>query len=435
MVDDDLPFCEENNMFAPENSDDTSEDKWKMLVVDDAEEIHQVTQFALSDFNYQGKKLNILSAYSAKEAEQLIQQHADIAVILLDVVMETDDAGLQFVKFVRESLKNQFVRIILRTGQPGYAPEKEVINRYQINDYKNKTELTDEKLFTILTAGLRSYTDILTIESLRQHLEDKVAVRTQELQQKNDELVQLTAQLKQRNDELTQLTEEKTQFLAIAAQNIRNPLESIQELSILIQRSFEKFPKAKITEFVRIIEVSSQRMYELISNLLKVNELETGKIDVSGGVFDIRPSLQFLADDYLDLAVAKDIKLKIELPTETCKIYVNKSALLQILDHLISNAIKYSPHGKQVLVRFQKIGELMRCEVQDQGPGLTVSEQQKLFGKFSRLSPRPTGDEYATGLGLYIVKKLVETMNGQVWCESQPGEGATFIVEFPITTQ
>lgn len=435
MVDDDLPFCEENNMFVPENSDDTSEDKWKMLVVDDAEEIHQVTQFALSDFNYQGKKLNILSAYSAKEAEQLIQQHADIAVILLDVVMETDDAGLQFVKFVRESLKNQFVRIILRTGQPGYAPEKEVINRYQINDYKNKTELTDEKLFTILTAGLRSYADILTIESLRQHLEDKVAVRTQELQQKNDELVQLTAQLKQRNDELTQLTEEKTQFLAIAAQNIRNPLESIQELSILIQRSFEKFPKAKITEFVRIIEVSSQRMYELISNLLKVNELETGKIDVSGGVFDIRPSLQFLADDYLDLAVAKDIKLKIELPTETCKIYVNKSALLQILDHLISNAIKYSPHGKQVLVRFQKIGELMRCEVQDQGPGLTVSEQQKLFGKFSRLSPRPTGDEYATGLGLYIVKKLVETMNGQVWCESQPGEGATFIVEFPITTQ
>jgi len=97
----------------------------------------------------------------------------------------------------------------------------------------------------------------------------------------------------------------------------------------------------------------------------------------------------------------------------------------------VSNAVKYSPPGKNIHVRLKKLPEVIRCEVQDEGPGLSAEDQKKLFGKFARLSAKPTGGEHATGLGLSIVKKLVEAMNGQVWCESEPGEGAKFVVQLP----
>jgi signal transduction histidine kinase len=104
---------------------------------------------------------------------------------------------------------------------------------------------------------------------------------------------------------------------------------------------------------------------------------------------------------------------------------------MQVLDNLISNAVKYSPLGKRILVRVVNTDRAVRIEIQDEGPGLSEDDKSKLFGKFARLSARPTGGEYSTGLGLSIVKKMVEAMNGKVWCESELGKGATFIVELP----
>ncbi len=101
----------------------------------------------------------------------MIVEHADAAIVLLDVVMESDDAGLQVARFIRETAKNNHIRIILRTGQPGQAPERQVIVNYDINDYKSKTELTAQKLFTVVMSSLRSYRDILAIEQSRQGLE------------------------------------------------------------------------------------------------------------------------------------------------------------------------------------------------------------------------------------------------------------------------
>ncbi|HSG51627.1 MAG TPA: DUF3369 domain-containing protein, partial [Rheinheimera sp.] len=139
--------------------------------VDDEPEVHAVTKLALSDFNFQGKGLTFLSAYSGAEAKALIEQHPDAAIMLLDVVMETDDAGLLVARYIREQLHNEHVRIILRTGQPGQAPERQVIINYDINDYKSKTELTAQKLFTVVMSSLRSYRDILALEQSRQGLE------------------------------------------------------------------------------------------------------------------------------------------------------------------------------------------------------------------------------------------------------------------------
>jgi signal transduction histidine kinase len=412
---------------------------WKILIVDDEEDVHQVTHFVLDDFTYSDKGLQIFSAYSAKQARELMLDNRDIAIILLDVVMETDDAGLEFVKYVREELKNKFVQIILRTGQAGYAPEKKVISQYEINDYKNKAELTEQKLFTTITANLRAYDNLVNLEILRQSLEEKVYLRTRQLREKNTELINLNQELIELNhslreltEDLRELTEEKNQFLAIAATDLKKPLEAIQELSTLMQRSSNQFSQEKVIEFAKIIEVSSQRMTQLIQNLLQANDIETGKFDIPLGIYDVSSSLQFLADDYLDVAREKGIRLQVDVPYEECKLLVNKRALLQVLDNLISNAIKYSPYGKTVFIRFIKNDKLMRCEIQDEGVGISEDEQQQLFNKFSRLSPQPTGDEAITGLGLFIVKKLVETMNGKISCNSIIGKGTTFIVEFPL---
>jgi signal transduction histidine kinase len=107
---------------------------------------------------------------------------------------------------------------------------------------------------------------------------------------------------------------------------------------------------------------------------------------------------------------------------------------VQVLENLVSNAVKYSPPGNAIFVRLKKHTQGVRIEVQDQGPGLSAEDQKKLFGKFARLSAKPTGGEYSTGLGLSIVKKMVEAMNGKVWCEGELGQGATFIVEFPTAS-
>ena len=163
----------EQFLFAEDTEEEVQEDlgAWKILVVDDEPEVHAVTKLALSDFVFQDKKLEFLSAYSGEEAKELFKKHPDIAVVLLDVVMETDDAGLKVADYVRNHLHNQFTRIILRTGQPGQAPERDVILNYDINDYKSKTELTAQKLFTVVIATLRSYRDIMVIEENRQGLE------------------------------------------------------------------------------------------------------------------------------------------------------------------------------------------------------------------------------------------------------------------------
>ncbi len=125
----------------------------------------------LSGFSFEGRPLLCLSARSAEETRRLIRENPDIAVCLLDVVMEERDSGLQLVRYIREERENRLMRIILRTGQPGQAPERNVIVAYDINDYKEKTELTVQKLFTAIVAGLRSYRDLLAIETSRRGLE------------------------------------------------------------------------------------------------------------------------------------------------------------------------------------------------------------------------------------------------------------------------
>jgi len=138
---------------------------WQILIVDDEPAIHTVTKFALEDETFDGKPLSFISAYTAQEAKEILLARDDIALVLLDVVMEVDTAGLEMAAWIREELDNHLIRIILRTGQPGQAPEKTVILNYDIFDYKNKTELTAQKLFSCVISGLRSYRDVLALSN------------------------------------------------------------------------------------------------------------------------------------------------------------------------------------------------------------------------------------------------------------------------------
>ena len=168
---------------------------WTVLIVDDDAEIHQITKLALRDFNFQQHKLNFISAYSGAEARELLASNPDIALILLDVVMETDDAGLALVRYIRDNLHNNLVRIILRTGQPGQAPEQRVVQDYDINDYRAKTELTVQRLNTTVVSALRAYVAIEQLALLNTSLEQQVQSRTAELEASNQQLQQTLAEL------------------------------------------------------------------------------------------------------------------------------------------------------------------------------------------------------------------------------------------------
>lgn len=158
IVEDDQPGAE-----APTGA-------WKVLIVDDEPSVHDITLVALSDFRFAGRGLEFIHAYSGEEARKLLSSHPDVAVMLVDVVMENDHSGLDFVRYAREEAGLQFPRIILRTGQPGQAPEREVITLYDINDYKQKTELTQEKMFTVMHTSIASYRDLIALDHSRRGL-------------------------------------------------------------------------------------------------------------------------------------------------------------------------------------------------------------------------------------------------------------------------
>lgn len=163
-----LVFADKRPDKIPDSEEKPS---WKIIIVDDESGVHEITKMALEGFSFEGRGIKFLSAYSGEEAKKMVRENLDVAVILLDVVMEEDDSGLIVVRYIREELKNNFTRIILRTGQPGKAPAKEIIVEYDINDYKEKSTLDNQELFTTITASLRAYRDLKTIEKNRMGLE------------------------------------------------------------------------------------------------------------------------------------------------------------------------------------------------------------------------------------------------------------------------
>ena len=173
---------EDDILFAPEEDStsdsfyniETAKKTWQVLVVDDETGVHEVTLLAMTDFEFEGRKLEFLHAYSAAEAQEILQKNPDIALAMIDVVMETEHAGLDLVHYIRNELCNKLLRIVLRTGQPGQAPERIVISDYDINDYKEKSDLSSQKLYSTVFTSLRSYRDLKALDGNRRGLEQVI---------------------------------------------------------------------------------------------------------------------------------------------------------------------------------------------------------------------------------------------------------------------
>lgn len=246
----------------------------------------------------------------------------------------------------------------------------------------------------------------------------------------------LESRVEERTKELSLANQEKSELLGIAAHDLKNPLAGIYSSAQILERYFGQDEQS--TRFIKMILSASEQMLSIITNLLESNRIESGRLSLVLKKVNLAEYIEPIAEQYQETASNKGIFLHYT-PVENRESYwiiADDFSLRQIVDNLISNAVKYTPHWKNIWVtvahRITESGQpVARLEVKDEGPGLTEEDKQKLFGKFARLSAQPTGGENSTGLGLSIVKKLVELQNGKIWCESRYGNGATFIVELP----
>jgi len=555
--------------------------RWKIAVIDDEPAVHDGTRFALSDYRLHGQGLEILSAYSAAEGRELMRRHSDVAVVLLDVIMETDTAGLGLVEFIRKELKNETVRIILRTGQPGQAPERRVIVDYDINDYKAKTELTADKLFTSLTAALRSYQQlqrmvetrrgleiiidaastlfdfksmqrlaegvltqigsllnvdcagilvlrepqnahetfsvlagsgcysrfigsevsqilesdlrrlveeafarrhhefssrrsvlyirtvsgrevVVVLEAARQlsstdrtlveifcsrlsvafdnvilyeqlqlantRLEERVAARTQELTNANRRLAAQWARLRQANSF-------KSEILGTVAHDLKNPLGVILGRTEILKEMIAG--AGALDENVKVqiayIRDAANRLTEMVDDLVADAMADALDITVRREPVDITVLVQEVAEANRPLAARKQQTITVAAPANHIAM-CDADRVREAIDNLVSNAVKYSPIGGAIdLLVGEEDGGIL-VQVSDQGAGLSPEDISRLFGRFQRLSAKPTAGESSTGLGLSIVKRIVDLHGGRIAVESAgPGQGATFKMTLPVT--
>ena len=210
---------------------------WKILIVDDEPSVHSITRLVLNGFEFEGKGLQFISAHSAREAKQVLAENSDAAMVLLDVVMETDHAGLEFAHYIRNEAENDQIRIVLRTGQSGQAPETTVIRDYDINDYKEKTELTSTRLATTVYASLRAFRDIVALK--KQGVELLRATRAAEVAERA-----------------------KATFMATASHELRTPLNAIIGFSQMMHDElFGPIGHEKYKEYIpRFIENAKERL-------------------------------------------------------------------------------------------------------------------------------------------------------------------------------
>ncbi len=266
------------------------------------------------------------------------------------------------------------------------------------------------------------------------HQMEVLAEQSVEIELANTQLQETNSKLHERNEELQHLNEEKNEFLGIAAHDLKNPLAGIKLAAGLIRRNFGKMPRHEIEDRLQMIEKTADRMATITGNLLNVNALEMGKLNLEIIEVELSALLTNLVSEYHERAAAKRIALRfVNTHGEVC-IATDKNALYEVLENLISNALKFSSAHTTITISLVSNREMCRIAVQDEGPGLSEADKNNLFGKFARLTAQPTAGENSTGLGLSIVKKLVEAIGGQVWCESQLGKGATFFLEFRIHT-
>lgn len=465
----------DDNLVIEEDEEEPTEApraKWKILIVDDDEQFQQAIVLALSSFQFKDRTLEIITAQSGQSAQALVAAHPDLVLILLDVVMETNDAGLRVVKSVREDLVNKTVRLVLLTGQPGEAPQVSVIQDYHINDYQTKSDLTQEKLLTILITGIRSYCDIVALETSRQdlaaanqqlerfnqNLGNLVAQRTQELATKNQALEQEVTERKRAEAEAAQASQAKGRFLANMSHELRTPLNAIIGFAQLLQNDPDLGEKQQ--HHAGVINRSGEHLLAQINDILTISKIESGCNPLNCTSFNLHQLLADLQEMLALKAQLKGLRLVFDLaPDLPQHIYADEAKLRQVLTNLLSNALKFTKIGqvvlKAVLVKGSPCSEVtppspdcpdnprtnssklppptywLSFAVEDTGPGIAVTELDKLFIPFEQTQVGRRSQQ-GSGLGLSISQGFVQQMGGEITVTSRVDGGSCFQFELQV---
>lgn len=427
-------------VFAEEHlADSSAADNWKVMLVDDDRAVHQATKVALRFFSFEGRSLTFISAYSAAEAIDLIQTHPDTALMLLDVIMETPDAGLQVARQIREVIHNQLVRIILRTGQPGQVPEEKVVVAYDINDYKTKLELTQQKLFTTLVSSLRSYRDLLALEHSQTEL-TRVNLQLQDFNQNLEQLVtKRTSELAEKNQQLAHEVEERIRaeeslrvYIRALTHDLRNPVTGMLTLlNSFLQRPVEVSPP-QVHIPLSVLErmaAGCDRQLKMIESLVEAHTVEVWGVELQKQPFSLAEMFAVLAQDWEPSFAKKRMLVHYESPPELPMVMGDRDQLWRVFENLLTNVLKYNPPGIEVTVRAETTtAGFLHCTVTDNGAGIDLARIQDLFEPYQRGPARPTG---GLGLGLYICRRIVEAHGGEIGVNSQLGQGSEFWLTLP----
>lgn len=397
---------------------------WKVIVVDDEPDIHEITRISLKGFKFGGRNLELINAKSAAEAREIFKKERDIAVAMIDVVMETEDAGLELVKYIRNELNLKSVRLIIRTGQPGTAPERYVIDHFDIDGYKEKTDLTAQKIYSVLVAAIKSYSDITAIE-------------------KNIVQLQIEA-LKREKRAAEAANRAKSEFLANLSHEIRTPISIIIGVSRLIRETILTKEQKQYTD---MIADSSEILLSLVEDILDFSKIEAGKVELESIDFDLKELIRKITDMLKIKASEKGLSLNYHILEDVpCLLKGDTNRLRQIILNLINNAVKFTQKGgitltvenfyppptseiskdsdKQKEKHYDK--RALRFKVADTGIGIKKEQLSRLFQPFAQADVSTTRKYGGTGLGLVISKRLVELMGGEISVESEYGRGTTF---------
>lgn len=267
---------------------------YKVIIADDDREVHQITRMMLADFTFEGKGLEFINTYSGKETMEALAQNPDTAILFLDVVMEKNNSGLEVVDGLRNELKNQMTRIILRTGQPGEAPEEEVIRQYDINDYRLKTEMTMKRLFTSTYSALRSYRDLTRIDHHRKGLEKIIKASSQLFEHRS-----LNEFLTSILDNLASFYQEEAEILFVTQSDGFLTLKEHNESHIMAATGKYKEHLGK--------KLSQVKDLDPIVSLIEESKNSSHKIFHAQNGFLVKNDQNSLNDSYIYIEGAKEI--------------------------------------------------------------------------------------------------------------------------------
>lgn len=265
---------------------------------------------------------------------------------------------------------------------------------------------------------------------MRSELERLIEERTKSLVVEKERVESARAEAERQKEIAMNADRLKTEFLNIVAHDLKSPLISIKMLSKIIME--ETGRSSEVKDYAADIFSNAQRMHNLVNEILESSVIESGTLVLNKQRIDLGRLAELVVLDNRIAAQQKEQKIIFNSDVDCIIVEGDEECLRSALDNLINNAIKYSPLRKGIWVNCSKKDKVIRFEVRDEGSGLTDEDKNKVFGKFQKLSVQPTGGEPSTGIGLSIVKQLIEMHGGKVWVESEFGNGSCFIIELPL---